>query len=152
MDLSIIFEDNLTITVPIVSGNESHNLEFVFARPSDLQTLLVLQKIEEPEKLSEFAEKFDEENAMPSKDDISTILRTQEAIYALMDDLIISAPMYDEKKHKQFSLYFVKLDKSIRDKVYSDFMSLAMGNTEGDAAKKFIISDNTTMLLSEAEK
>jgi len=154
MDLSIIFEDNLTITVPIESGNESHNLEFVFSKPNDLQTLEVLRSIEEPDKLTKFADEFDENSEkLPNKDEIATIIKTQEAMYKLMDDLVVSAPLYDEKKHKSFARdYFSKLEKSIRDKVYTDFMSVAVGGNQGDAAKKFIISDNTTMPLLEAEK
>jgi len=156
MDLSIIFEDDIEIRIPIENGNEKLSLLFKFQQPTDFQTLKVLKSIEDPQQLQELGEKYaeyDEEgNELPSSSDIKTLIATQEAVYSLMQEVIIEAPMYDEKKYKSFLDYFNKLDRGIRREVYTEFMSIAVGSDGGDASKKFIISNSTTLQPLEAEE
>jgi len=153
-DLSIIFEDDIEIIVRIASGNEVHDLVFKFSQPDDIQTLRVLQSIENPNELQALGEKYsdvDEDDAvLPSSNEINTIVATQEAVYKLMAELVIEAPMYDKSKFKSFLEYFGKLDKVIRREVYTEFMSVAIGGTDGgDTAKKFELFNNITTQQSE---
>ena len=61
-DLSIIFEDNIEIKVQIATGNEVHDLVFKFSQPDDIQTLRVLQSIENPQELEAIGEKYSGDN------------------------------------------------------------------------------------------
>ncbi len=133
MDLSIIFEDDIEIRIPIENGNEKLSLLFKFQQPTDFQTLKVLKSIEDPQQLQELGEKY-AGNELPSSSDIKTLIATQEAVYSLMQEVIIEAPMYDEKKYKSFLDYFNKLDKRIRREVYTELMAIAVGSDGGDAS------------------
>lgn len=159
MDLSVIFEEEIRIKIPITKDNETVELEFVFDQPDDVQTLKVLQAIENPEKMSEFAEKYaglSEDdivaNTMPTADELDTVVRTQEAIYRLMDELIVEAPLYDSTKFKRFYDYYKRLDKRLRRELYGEFMSVAVGTDNDELGKKFeILSRSTTMPLEANE-